>query len=267
MASNVLSFREERTISEVRCLSRTGLEASELLQRVAHALQRSIPFDLYAAATIDPASGLVTGAFVEELAGGREQPRPVNPKWFEDIYFEEMFDKTRELLHRRQWATTLEAETNGHPEESFSYRESMHPFGIEHKAHAIFVDRKLWGDMELDRTTRSAGFSQREIEVVRRVAPDVGAALKFAALRARAQTEAVDETAPGVLIVDQRGHVSGTPGVEALLTEVGDLHPLWREVEHLPVAVLVVLSALRQSLTEGVVGRGDVAPRLRVRGR
>lgn len=121
--------------------------------------------------------------------------------------------------------------------------------------------------MELYRTTRSAGFSPREIEVVRRVAPDVGAALKFAALQAHAQTEAVDETTPGVLIVDEQGHVSDTPGVEALLAELGELHPLWRDVENLPVAVQVVLRALHQSLAAGMGGQVDVAPRLRVRGR
>src|SRR5689334_11820654 len=105
--------------------------------------------------------------------------------------------------------------------------------------------------MELYRPTGSVGFSPREIEVVRRVAPDVGAALKFAALRARAQTEAVDETTPGVLVIDQQGHVSATPGVESLLAELGELHPRWREGEHLPTAVQVVLSALRQSLAVG----------------
>jgi DNA-binding CsgD family transcriptional regulator len=267
MATNVSSFREERTISEVRRLSRAGLEATELLQRVARALQRTIPFELYAAATIDPASGLITGAFAEQLADGHEGLRPTNPQWFEHFYFEETFDKTRELVRRRQWATTLDAETNGRPEWSLCYRESMRPAGIEHKAHTIFVDRSLWGDMELYRGTGSAGFTSREIEVVRRVAPDVGAGLKFAALRARAQAEEIDETTPGVLVVDQLGHVSGTPGVETLLGELDELHPLWRDAQHLPVAVQVVLRALRESLAAAPGTEHDVAPRLRVRGR
>ena len=51
------SFREERTISEVRRVSRAGLEAPELLQRAARALQRTIPFEHYAAATIERIEG------------------------------------------------------------------------------------------------------------------------------------------------------------------------------------------------------------------
>jgi DNA-binding CsgD family transcriptional regulator len=267
MATNMRSFREERTISEVRRLSRAGLEAPELLQRVARVLHRTVPFESYSAATIDPASCLITHAFAEEMANGKEGLRPVNPRWFEHFYFEETFDKTRELVRRKQWATTLEAEMNGHPEWSLCYRESMRPGGIEHKAHTIFVDRSLWGDMELYRATGSTGFSSREIDVVRRVAPDVGAGLKFAALHARALAEEADATTPGVLVVDQQGRVTGTPGAETFLAELGAQQHLWRDVDHLPIAVQVVLRALQQSLASGPGSEPDVAPRLRVRGR
>jgi DNA-binding CsgD family transcriptional regulator len=201
------------------------------------------------------------------MCGGDEQLRPVNPKWFEQFYFEETFDKTRELVQRKQWATTLDAETNGRPDWSLCYRESMRPAGIEHKAHAVFVDRSLWGDMELYRTMGSPGFSAREVDVVRRVAPDVGAGLKFAALRNRALSPDADDTTPGVLVVDQLGRVSGTAAAEELLTEFGDREALGHDVEHLPTAVQVVLRALQRSLNAVPSGEPDVAPRLRVRGR
>jgi hypothetical protein len=65
MATNMRSFHVERTIAEVRRLSRAALEAPEFLQRVARALHRTVPFEIYSAATIDPASGLITHAFAE----------------------------------------------------------------------------------------------------------------------------------------------------------------------------------------------------------
>jgi DNA-binding NarL/FixJ family response regulator len=267
MATNMRSFHEERTFSEVRRLSRAGLDAPELMQRVARALHRTIPFDMYSAATIDPASNLITSAFAAQMCGGNEQLRPVNPKWFEHFYFEETFDKTRELVRRKQWATTLEAETNGRPDWSLCYRESMRPAGIEHKAHAVFVDRSLWGDMELYRAIGSPSFSTREVDILRRVAPDVGAGLKVAALRNRALSPDADDTTPGVLVVDQLGRVSGTPAAEELLADLGDPQAHGHDVDHLPTAVQVILRALQRSLNADRSGEADVAPRLRVRGR
>jgi len=41
-----------------------------------------------AAATIDPASNLITAAFAEPMNGGESELRPVNPVWFQQFYFE-----------------------------------------------------------------------------------------------------------------------------------------------------------------------------------
>ncbi len=254
---------EERTISEVRRLGRSGLEAPQLLQRVAHALQRSVPFSMYAGATIDPASNLITHALAGRADKTSSETRPVKPGWFQDFYFEETYGKTLEMIARGRLATTLARETGGRLELSLCYRESMRPAGIAHKAHTLFYDRNLWGDMELYRATGDPEFSTREIDLLQRLAPDIGAGLKFAALRARAATPEPDATTPGVLIFDAHGRVTSTPSTEALLGDLGDLHPRWREGAHLPAAVQVVLRALGESLA----GQPGIAPRMRVRGR
>ena len=49
----------ERTFSEVKRLSSSGLEGPELLRRVAGRLRRSVPFEVYCASTVDPASILI----------------------------------------------------------------------------------------------------------------------------------------------------------------------------------------------------------------
>lgn len=216
---------EERTISEVRRLGRSGLEAPQLLQRVAHALQRSVPFSMYAGATTDPASNLITHALAGRADKTSSETRPVKPGWFQDFYFEETYGKTLEMIERGRLATTLARETGGSLELSLCYRESMRPAGIAHKAHTLFYDRNLWGDMELYRATGDPEFSTREIDLLQRLAPDIGAGLKFAALRARAATPEPDATTPGVLIFDAHGRVTSTPSTEALLGDLGDLHP------------------------------------------
>lgn len=265
MVTAVSSLCEERTIAEIHRLSQAGLEAPELLQRTARALHRIIPFAMYGAATIDPASNLISYAHAELMDSGEGGMRQVNPRWFQHFYFEEAFEKTIDLARRGQLATTIAEQTHGHLDLSLCYRESMRPAGIEHKAQAIFVDRNLWGDMELYRESGSPGFSPAELDILRRIAPEVGAGLKFAALRSGGRaSDAMDDTTPGVLVIDQRGHVTGTPAAERLLQEFGDFHPRWRDASHLPVAVQVVLSALNWSLG---ADRADVAPRLSVRGR
>ncbi len=265
MVTAVSSLREERAIAEIHRLSQAGLGAPELLQRTARALHRVVPFDGYGAATIDPASNLITYAHSEQLGDGASGIRPVNPAWFQHFYFEEALDKTIELARRGQWAATLEEQTLGRLEQSLCYRESMRPAGIAHKAQAVFVDRNLWGDMDLYRQAGKPRFSESELALLRRIAPEVGAGLKFAAFRANGQSsEAMDDLTPGVLVIDQRDHVTGTPAAERLLQDFEDYQPRWRDASHLPVAVHVVLSALTWSLG---ADRADVAPRLRVRGR
>ena len=254
---------EERTITEVRRLSQSGLDAPQLLQRVAHSLQRSVPFSMYAGATIDPASNLITHAFAGRADKGSSDTRPVKPRWFQDFYFEETYGKTLEMIGRGRLATTLARETDGRLDMSLCYRESMRPAGIAHKAHTLFYDRNLWGDMELYRGTGDPEFSPREIDLLQRLAPDIGAGLKFAALRTRAATNEPDASTPGVLIFDAHGRATSTPSAEALLSDLGDLHPRWREGVNLPTAVQVVLRALGESLA----GEPGVAPRMRMRGR
>ena len=59
------SIMYERTFSEVKRLSSAGLEGSELLRRVVERLRRSVPFEVYCASTVDPASNLITHGIAE----------------------------------------------------------------------------------------------------------------------------------------------------------------------------------------------------------
>lgn len=261
--------RKAETIAAVRRLSLAGLEAETLLRRVARVLHRAAPFEYYAAATIDPASNLITDGFAEPMNGSESARRPVSPIWFDRFYFAEGLDETTNLLRRRHWAATIGESTNGQLERSLCYTESMRPAGVADKVHAVFVDRGLWGDIELYREVGSPPFSPDEVDLVRRVAPEVGSGLKLAALRGRAEAEGEtgNPSAPGVLVVDGSGAVTSTAAAESLLGELTDLRPGWRTGGELPIPVQVALGALRQSLAADTTGDRQKVPSLRTRTR
>jgi DNA-binding CsgD family transcriptional regulator len=267
MVTTLSSAVSERVVFEVQRLSVAGLEATELLSRAARALHRAVPFDLYSAATIDPASNLITQAF-----GGRPEAayrhQPANVGYFDRFYFQEGFGYTTALLQERRWAATLSDLTEGHLDLSLCYRDSLKPAGLTDKLHAIFVDRVLWGDLELYRGTDRPQFSPEQVDLVRRISPLVGAGLRAAAFRDRAsQPSGVGEDVPGVIVIDQsRRMVSATPAAERLLAELDPLASGWRAGAALPVAVQVVLGMLEQSLTSGVSQGGFQVPRVQVRG-
>ncbi len=267
MVTSLASHLEERTIAEVKRISHAGLAAPDLLRRVARALHRSVPFDCYGAATTDVASNLITQAFHGVMSGQEDQIRAVHPAWFERVYFEEGLDQARGLARSGQVATTISEVTGGQPERSVGYRDIMQPAGLAHQAHAVFVDRGLWGDMELYRASGRSDFSSRELDLLRRIAPDVGAGLKMAALRSLGAQEAVGDTTPGVLFIDRGGQVTATPAAESLLGDLGSLHPNWRAERDLPVPVQVVLGALRQTLAPAADADRHRVPRLRMRSR
>jgi DNA-binding CsgD family transcriptional regulator len=224
---------QDQTVAAVRRLSGADLDAATLFRRVAHALHRAVPCDLYAAATIDPASNLITQGFAG-VPRDSEQGRSVNPVWFDRYYFAETFDQTLALVQQRRWAATIGEATGGRLERSLCYRAAGSP-----------------------------PFSPEEVALVQRVAPDIAAGLRHAALRARAAPEAEDEAAPGVLIVDARGRVTATAASERLLAGLGELPPGWRESGELPIPVRVILAALESASTSSM----DAEPRLRVRAR
>lgn len=95
-------------------------------------------------------------------------------------------------------------------------REFLEPQGFAHGLGGVFVDGSAWGKMGLARGTGDLSFGEREVDLVKRVAPHVGAGLKAAALRSRAATaDQGTGDVPGVLTLDRFGNVvSHTPSAE-----------------------------------------------------
>ncbi len=120
----------------------------------------------------------------------------MKPGLVQDFYFEETYGKTLEMIQRGRLATSLARGNRWPPGHEPCYRESMRPAGIAHKAHTLFYDRNLWGDMELyrgNRRFRVFGAGDRPTPAP---CTEIGSGLEFAALRTRAATEAPDASTP-----------------------------------------------------------------------
>lgn len=265
MTASILA-EHERAFAEVRRLSSAGLDGTELLRHVARGLRRAVPFDAYCASTVDPESTLITHGIAEGMDGGVEG----GDLFFDRVYFEEDLGQTRAMVREGRPVQLLSESTGGRPERSVRYRELLKPLGFAHEVGSIFADGNAWGGMDLIRGADTPDFSRREISLLRRVAPHVGAGLKAAALRKMAGAErdgAGSATIPGVLNLDREGRVvSNTPAAERLLADLEDLHPGWRESSP-PIPVKMVAGALRRSLDPASDGDLDLIPRVRVRGR
>jgi DNA-binding CsgD family transcriptional regulator len=187
--------------------------------------------------------------------------------YLDRIYFEEDLAVMNEMLRERRTVQLLSETTGGALERSLRYREMLKPFGFGYELGGAFVDGSLWGGMDLIREDGDPDFSGAEVSLIKRIAPNIGAGLKAAALRSHAAAGQDSPDAPGVLTLDRSGKiVSNTPSAEHWLGELENLDASWRH-ERIPMAVRMVSGALRHALAPGSDNDHNLIPRVRARGR
>jgi DNA-binding CsgD family transcriptional regulator len=146
-------------------------------------------------------------------------------------------------------------------------RYGLAVFKVERALTFEDVERLVVLRMDVKRCGRP-DFSPREVALMRRIAPHVGAGLKAAALRSQASPEDNGDGAPGVLVLDWRGWVLHYTGAaERWLRDLGDLGPGWREGDGLPAAVWSAVGALRRALKPQAEPDRASVPRVSVRAR
>jgi DNA-binding CsgD family transcriptional regulator len=257
--------RNERVFSEIKRLSLANLEGPELLHRTAERLCGAVPFEAYCASTVDPASHLITHGIAEGMGG--EEDSVAGNVFLERIYFEEDLPVMKEMLRDHRTVQLLSETTGGALERSLRYRELLRPFGFGYELGGAFVDGSLWGGMDLIRDSKDSDFSGGEVALVKRVAPHIGAGLKGAALRSRANVAQDTPDVPSVLTLDRSGKVvSHTPSAEQWLKDLGDLDPSWRD-DGLPMAVRMVSGALKHALAPRTDNDANLIPRMHIKGR
>ena len=183
---------DERVAAEVVRLCHAGLDGPGLLRTVVARLRPAVPYDFWCASTTDPSTGLMTTAMAapEPLA-------PDAPATFERLYFEHYLDEARAMPQARRPVTLLTETTGGDLGCSPRWRELLGPAGLGDELRGTFsAGAGVWGTADL---ARSAGrsFTAGQVALVRRLAPHIGAGLRVAALRPRAERQ--EAATPGGL--------------------------------------------------------------------
>ena len=261
---NTSDLASDRVFAEVKRLCYAGLDPATLRQQVAERMRRTVPFEGYVAFTMDPSSGLITHAIVEEM--GDESGLRV---FLEHVCFEDDVLEFNWMVRNRLSVGLLSEATQGNLEQALRYRELLGPsgFGYELRA-ALSTGTELWGGLCLSREKGRPDFEARELAFMRRVVPHLGAGLRAGTLHQELQDDQDSDDAAGVLVLDQRGIVvQHNAAAERRLQDLGDLGPRWREGEGLPAPIWTVLGALNRALKPDTHRDFDGGPHLRVRGR
>ncbi len=262
---NTVDLANERIFAEIKRLCLIGLDPTTLRQQVTERIGRAVPYEGYVAYTMDPSSGLITHALVEEMGSERELPF-----FLEHIYFEDDVLEFNWMVRNRLSAGLLSEATGGKLEHALRYRELIGPAGFGYELRGAFSTSgtQLWGGLCLSREKGRPDFAAREVAFIRRVAPHLGAGLRAATLQQELHDDQASDDAAGVLVLDQWGTVmQHNAAAERRLQELGDLGAGWREGDGLPAPIWVVLGALKRALKPETDRDLNGSPYLRVRGR
>jgi GAF domain-containing protein len=262
---NTVDLAIEGVFAEVNRLCLRGLDPTSLRQRVAERMGRAVPYEGYVAFTMDPTSGLITHALVEEM--GDESGLRV---FLEHVYFEDDVLEFNWMVRNRLPAGLLSEATGGKLEQAPRYRELLAHAGLGYELRGAFStgNTQLWGGLCLSREKGRPDFTAREVAFMRRVAPHLGAGLRAATLQQELHANQDSDDAAGVLVLDGWGTVvQHNPAAERRLRELGDLGARWRAGEGLPAPIWTVLGALKRALNPETDRELNSSPYVRVRAR
>jgi DNA-binding CsgD family transcriptional regulator len=260
---NNADLANERVFAEVKRLCLMGLDPAPLRQRAVERLRRAVPYEAYAAFTMDPSNGLITHAL--QTIGDESGLRA----YLERVFFEDDVLEFEWMARNRLPAGLLSEATRGKLEQAPRYRELVGPLGYCYELRAAFsMGEQLWGGLALWREKGRPDFAAREVAFVRRVAPHIAAGLRAATLQHDLDRDQAGDDAAGVLVLDGSGTVVQHNAVaERRLREIGDLGESWREGEGLPAPVWTVLGALRRMLKPETDRDLNGNPHVRVKAR
>jgi DNA-binding CsgD family transcriptional regulator len=238
---------EDRVVNEVKRLCNAALDERTLLVEVVERFRKTIPFEAICFSATDPSSCLITNSVARGLGGLREARL-----FFEHIYLEidDAYGYDGAAQKWREPVRLLSEATGGQLERSLRYREQTGPLGLGiEMGGACVAGRQLWGGIVLIRERGDPDFDARELGLLRRVVPHLGAGLRASALLSQAPAAESNDDGPGVLVLDHRWRVvEHTPATRRYLEDLGELGPDWQEGGDLPVAVWMVMGALHKAL-------------------
>lgn len=216
-----------------RCYA--GLDVDELRAEALTRLKGLLTIDAAFFATLDPGTVLFTAVNADEPLG------EVTEQFLTNEFGQPDVNKFTTLAAARDPVSSLNQATKGDWAASARYIEVMRPLGLGDELRAVLRSGgRCWGAICLHREDGIAGFSEADLQVVRRLAPHLAEGLRRGLL-----ARAGDDTAigPGVVVLDaDLRQVSANAEAEQWMLE---LEP--GRLTELPVAVRAVASRMTRA--------------------
>jgi DNA-binding CsgD family transcriptional regulator len=234
MAQAIVNRQVTALIS--RCY--TGLDAYQLRGEVLRRLRPILSVDAAFFATVDPGTMLFTSALAEE-------PLPAAAPMFMDNEFgREDVNKFAFLAVSADPVGSLDRATRGHRPDSARYREIMGPLGLGDELRAALIANKgCWGVLCLHREGASHGFDDRDVALIRQIAPHVAEGLRRAMTVGPTAELGASAAGPGIIVLnDDLTVVSVSQEAAQWLSEIDRAD--WPSRSELPIAVYAAATRL-----------------------
>jgi DNA-binding CsgD family transcriptional regulator len=192
------------------------LSTQQVIEEIVNRIMGVIQTDAFFAGATDPDTGLCLGAgMVYNLAEG-----VCHPFWEHEFLVPD-YNKFAELTPADPVGDLREA-TGGRLARSARYRTLNAISDLEDELRAtLHAGGRSWGNLQLNRCTGGAPFTEADRTFLRAAAPLAGAALRRALLEEPAHTDPT--RGPGVVILDEGGTViSATAEADAWLEELAE---------------------------------------------
>ncbi len=182
-------------------------------------------------ASVDPATMLFTSALAEAPLA------EVTPQFLDNEFGREDVNKFAFLATSPDPIGSLDHSTNGARSTSDRYREVLAPLGLGDELRvALMAGGSCWGVLCLHREDSPNGFDTAEIDLVRRLAPQLAMGLRRTVTLVAAPADDPSSDGPGIILLGDDGTVmSINASAERMLADVVD--PDWPTALTLPAAI------------------------------
>jgi DNA-binding NarL/FixJ family response regulator len=197
-------------------LIHTGRGVREFSLRAARIVSRSVGFDGVAVLPMDPATSLVTGAFVQNGLPASVTPRVIEIEHRGDV------NTFASLARSGRLAASLDLETHGELDRSVRHRELRAPIGLGDELRTVLVcDSATWGGLTLGRAAGSTPFAAAEVALMASLSRCLAEGLRRAVLLTALSAGDADRSAGLVLLRADNSIAAADASAEGWLAELG----------------------------------------------
>lgn len=231
-------WRFARAEDKLARLSQQGLDMVAFWRACAPVLADAVPSDVALCCfTLDPASGLVTSHFNEEML-------VLPPEWIANEYLDDDVHKLTDVARSPSGVSTLYEATGGDPSSSPRWHAMMADGGDQEMIAALRTRGDVWGAVSMYRVPDRPLFDADEQAFLAAVSPHMAVAVRRALLIGESADPEGPE-APGMIVLGPDWHPElMSPGVEEWLRDFPDGN---LAASRLPTAVIAVAGRAARS--------------------